>query len=106
MFLENLRKNWYYISWKLLQNYVHKKRCTSSQKDRICIICEAQLHNKTERSYTQLDSRRQVIAFWDRVTTLLKASSTPTKMSKINSGQIQWDIENSEGIHKKGGTSS
>ena len=39
-----------------------------------------------ERS--QLDSKRQVIILQDRVTTIHKRSSTPTKMSKINSRQI------------------
>ena len=39
--------------------------------------------NKTKRSYTQLDSRKQIIAFWDRVTTIHKGSSTPTQISKI-----------------------
>ena len=40
------------------------------------------------------DSRKQVIAFWDRVTTIHKESSTPTKMRKTNSRQIQYNVEN------------
>ena len=54
--------------------------------------------NKTEQSYTQLDSKKQVIACWDRVTTIHEESSTPTSMSKINSRQIQSNIENFEEI--------
>ena len=45
-------------------------------------------YNKTKQYYTQLDSRKQVIAFLDRMTTIHKGSSTPTKMSEINSRQI------------------
>ena len=41
--------------------------------------------NKTERSYTQLDSRKQVAAFWDRIATTHKGSSTSTKMSNTSS---------------------
>ena len=48
-----------------------------------------QNNNKIKRSDTKLDSRKQDIAFYDRVTTILKESPTPTKMSKINSRQIQ-----------------
>ena len=43
------------------------------------------LPNKTGRSYTQLDSRKQVIALCDRVTTVHKESSPPTEIRKINS---------------------
>ena len=32
-----------------------------------------------KRSYTQLDSRKQVIAFWDRVTTIHKEAQHPLK---------------------------
>ena len=43
------------------------------------------LSNKTKQSYTQLNSKKQVIAFQDRVTTFIhKRSSTPTKMDKSN----------------------
>ena len=55
--------------------------------------------NKTNRSYTQLDSRKQAIAFQDRVITIHKGSSTPTKMRKMNSGQIQYNVENFDKIH-------
>ena len=55
--------------------------------------------NKTKRSYTQLDSRKQVIAFYDRVITIHKGSSTPTKITKINSKQIQYKVENFNKIH-------
>ena len=41
--------------------------------------------NKTKR----LDSRKQVKAFLDTVTTVHKGSSTPTEMRKVNSRQIQ-----------------
>ena len=45
------------------------------------------LPNKTGRSYTytQLDSRKQVIALCDRVTTVHKESSLSTEIRKINS---------------------
>ena len=42
--------------------------------------------NKTKRSYTELDFKKQVIAFYNRVMTIQKGSSTPSKMRKINSG--------------------
>ena len=41
-----------------------------------------QYRNKIERSVTEHDSRKQVLAFWDRLTTIHKGSSTLTKMSK------------------------
>ena len=44
--------------------------------------------DKTKRSYTQLDSRKQAIGFQDRIT-IHKESSAPTEMSKTNSRQIQ-----------------
>ena len=44
-------------------------------------------NNKTKRSYTQLDSRKQVIALWNRVTTIHKGSSTPTEMREVNRRQ-------------------
>ena len=43
--------------------------------------------DQTEQSYPQLDSRKQVVAFWGRVTittTNYKGSSTLTRMSKMN----------------------
>ena len=48
---------------------------------------------------SQLDSRKQVIAFKDRVTTIHKGNSTSTKMRKINSRQIQYNVENFDEIH-------
>ena len=47
----------------------------------ICIVQCCLTQSKTEQSYTQLDSRKQAIVFWDRVTTMQKGSSTSTKMS-------------------------
>ena len=57
--------------------------CTFAEtKQRLSFWC-----NKTKRSCAQLDSKKQVIAFWDRVTTVHKGNSTPTKISTINSRQ-------------------
>ena len=77
--------------------------------DKTCTIClHFQLkwkqegrnnNNKTKRSHTQPYSRKQVIAFWDRVTTIHKGSSMPTKMRKTNSRQIQYNVENFDKIH-------
>ena len=39
------------------------------------------------------------MAFWDRVITLDKGSSTPTKMSQINSRQTQGNVEKFDEIH-------
>ena len=48
-----------------------------------CQIARGLANNdKAERSYTQLESRKQVISFWDKVTIRLKGGSTPTKRSK------------------------
>ena len=55
--------------------------------------------NKTKRSYTQLDSRKRVIAFQDRVTIIHKGSSTLPKMGKINNRQIQYNVENFDEIY-------
>ena len=52
-----------------------------------------QSNNKTKRSFTQLDSRKQIIVFLDTVTTTHKGSSTPTKMSKLNSRQTHWNAD-------------
>ena len=40
--------------------------------------------NKTKRSCTQFNPRKQVIAFQDGVTATPKGGSTPTKTSKID----------------------
>ena len=54
----------------------------------VSIISEAQTQLedikpvKTKQSYTRLDSRKQVIAFWDSVSTIHTGSSTPTKMKR------------------------
>ena len=55
--------------------------------------------NNKKRSHTQLDSRKQVIAFQDRVITINKGSSTPTKMRKTSNRQIQYNVENFDKIH-------
>ena len=55
--------------------------------------------NKTKRSHTQLDRRKQAIAFWGKVTTTHKGNSTLTKMSKTNGIQIQGNVENFDEIH-------
>ena len=57
------------------------------------------LHGATKRSYTQLDSKKQVTAFWNREITIHKGSSTPTKMSKLNSRQIHSNVKNFDEIH-------
>ena len=44
--------------------------------------------NNKEQSSTQLDSRKQVIAFLDKVKARRKRSSTPIKTSKINARRI------------------
>ena len=56
--------------------------------------------NNKKRSHTQLDSRKQVIAFQDRVMTInKKGSSTPTKTRKTSNRQIQYNVENFDKIH-------
>ena len=54
-----------------------------------CFKISLAIINKTKQSYTQLESRKQVIAFKDRVAIIHKGSSTPTKMTKIYRRQIQ-----------------
>ena len=44
---------------------------------------------KTNDLILNLTPEKNDTAFWDRVTTKHKGSSTPTKMSKINGRQIQ-----------------
>ena len=55
--------------------------------------------NNEKRSHTQLDSRKQVIAFQDRVITIIiKAAQHPLKREKSNR-QIQYNVENFDKIH-------
>ena len=55
--------------------------------------------NNKKQSHTQLDSRKQVIAFQDRVITInIKEGSTPTKTRKTSNRQIQY-VENFDKIH-------
>ena len=57
-------------------------------------------NNSKKRSHTQLDSRKQVIAFQDRVIHYKhKGSSTPTKMRKTSNRQIQYNVDNFDKIH-------
>ena len=55
--------------------------------------------NNKKRSHTQLDSRKQVIAFQDSDHYKHKGSSTPTKMRKTSNRQIQYNVENFDKIH-------
>ena len=54
--------------------------------------------DKMEWSYAQLGSRKEAIAFNNRVTTRHKRSLTPTKTSKIHGRQMQSDVENFDEI--------
>ena len=55
--------------------------------------------NNKKRSHTQLDSRKQVIAFQDSDHYKHKGSSTPTKTRKTSNRQIQYNVENFDKIH-------
>ena len=55
--------------------------------------------NNEKRSHTQLDPRKQVIAFQDRVITInIKEAQHPLKQEKSNR-QIQYNVENFDKIH-------
>ena len=61
---------------------------------------EVNQHNNKKRSHTQLDSRKQVIAFQDRVITInIKEAQHPLKMRKTSNRQIQYNVENFDKIH-------
>ena len=47
--------------------------------------------NNKRQSYSQLDCRQQIIAFWGRTTPRHKRSSKPIKPSKIDTRQILLD---------------
>ena len=56
-------------------------------------------NNNKKRSHTQLDSRKQVIAFQDRMMTInIKDAQHPLKREKSNR-QIQYNVENFDKIH-------
>ena len=58
------------------------------------------INNNKTRSHTQLDSRKQVIAFQDGSDDYKhKGSSTPTKTRKTSNRQIQYNVENFDKIH-------
>ena len=51
------------------------------------------------RPRTTGSHRKRVRAFWNRVISIHKGSSTPTKMRKTNGRQIQYNVENFDKIH-------
>ena len=55
--------------------------------------------NNKKQSHTQLDSRKQVIAFQHSDHYKHKGSSTPTKTRKTSNKQIQYNVENFDKIH-------